>query len=92
MRNTIDLNVSEETMQAAYHTTTTILPGNKIEIELPEGTIGEAIEVIILLPNKTTQKKRSALDIIADARKIPPYRTPEEVDQDIQEEGNSWDD
>lgn len=79
-------------MQAAYHTTTTILPGNKIEIELPEGTLGEVIEVIILLPNKPTPKKRSVLDIIADAQKIPPYRTPEEIDRDIQEERNSWDD
>jgi hypothetical protein len=79
-------------MQAAYHTTTTILPGNKIEVELLEGTIGESIEIIILLPNKPTQKKRSALDIIADAQKIPPYRTPEEIDQDLQEERNSWED
>lgn len=79
-------------MQAAYHTTTIILPGNKIEIELPEGTIGEAIEVIILPPRKFTQERRSVLDIIADAQKIPPYRTPEEIDRDIQEEGNSWDD
>jgi hypothetical protein len=79
-------------MQAAYHTTTTILPGNKIEVELPEGTIGEAIEVIILLPSKPIQTKRSVLDILADAKKIPPYRTPEEIDRDLQEERNSWDD
>ena len=30
-------------MQAAFHITTKILPGNKIEIQLPEGAIGEEI-------------------------------------------------
>jgi hypothetical protein len=79
-------------MQAAYHTTTTVLPGNKIEIELPEGTIGDAIEVIVLLPIKPQTPKRSVLDILADAHKIPSYRTPEEIDRDIQAERDSWDD
>jgi len=32
-----------ETMQAAFHITTKVLPGNKIEIQLPEGAIGEEI-------------------------------------------------
>jgi hypothetical protein len=39
-----------ETMQAGFHITTKISPGNKIEIQLPEGAIGEEIEVIVLLP------------------------------------------
>jgi hypothetical protein len=84
-------------MQAAYHLTTTILPGNKIEIELAEGTVGDAIEVIVLLPNppKPTHPKftkRGILDILAEAHKLPPYRTPEEIDRYLQEERDSWDD
>ena len=77
-------------MQAAYHMTTTVLPGHKIEIQVPESTIGEAIEIIVLLPDKTKLKKRNVLDILADAHKLPPYRTPEEMEQDIEEERNSW--
>ena len=77
-------------MQAAYHMTTTVLPGHKIEIQVPESTIGEAIEIIVLLPDKTKTKKRNVLDILADAHKLPPYRTPEEMDRDIEEKRNSW--
>lgn len=44
-------------MQAAYHMTTTVLPGHKIEIQVPESTIREAIEIIVLLPDKTQTKK-----------------------------------
>ena len=79
-------------MQAAYHITTIVLPGHKIEIQVPESTIGDAIEIIVLLPNKSKPKKRNVLDILADAHKLPPYRSPEEMERDIQEERNSWDD
>jgi hypothetical protein len=47
----------EEIMQAAYHMKTTVLPGHKIEIQVPESTIREAIEIIVLLPDKTQTKK-----------------------------------
>lgn len=78
-------------MQAAFHITTKVLPGNKIEIQLPEGTIGEEIKVIILLPEKPQVPKRSALEILADAHTLGSFRTPEEIDQYIQDEKNSWD-
>ena len=86
------INSMAEIMQAAYHITTTVLPGHKIEIQVPESTIGDAIEIIVLLPDKPKSRKRSVLDILADAHKLPPYRTPEEMECDIQEERNSWDD
>lgn len=39
-------------MKTALRVITKILPGNKIEIEIPEGEIGEDIEVIVMLPEK----------------------------------------
>lgn len=30
-------------MQAAFHITTKVLPGNKIEIQLPEGAIAQGL-------------------------------------------------
>jgi hypothetical protein len=44
-----------------------------------------------LIPNGTPIHKRSVLDILAEADQLPAYRTPEEIDRDIQEERNSWD-
>ncbi|NJO75077.1 MAG: hypothetical protein HC833_15715 [Leptolyngbyaceae cyanobacterium RM1_406_9] len=78
-------------MQAAFHIVTRVLPGNKIEIQLPEGTIGKEIEAIVLLPEKAQIPKRSALEILADAHRLRSFRTPEEIDQYIQDEKNSWD-
>jgi hypothetical protein len=39
-------------MQPALHLTTKVLPGNKIEIEIPEGEIGDTVDVFIVLPEK----------------------------------------
>lgn len=78
-------------MQAALRVVTKILPGNKIEIEIPEGEIGEDIEVIVMLPEKPKSPKRRALEILEAAHKLAPFRTIEEIDLDLQMERNSWD-
>jgi hypothetical protein len=36
-------------------------------------------------------RKRRVLEILAAAHQLPPGRTPEEIDRDLQEERNSWD-
>jgi hypothetical protein len=79
-------------MQSALRITTKVLPGNKIEINLPDSTIGEDIEVIVVLPENPKKNKRRALEILDAAHKLGPFRTPEEVDRYIQEERDSWDD
>jgi hypothetical protein len=79
-------------MQSAIRITTKVLSGNKVEIELPPGSIGEEVEVIVLLPEKPAAQSRSAIDIIKEAHsKQQTFRTPEEVDQYIREERDSWD-
>jgi hypothetical protein len=35
--------------------------------------------------------KRSVLEILAEAHQLPAYRTPAEIDRDIQAERDSWD-
>lgn len=77
-------------MQSAIRITTKVLSGNKVEIELPPGSIGEEVEVIVLLPEKPAQS-RSAIDIINEARnRQQTFKNPEEVDQYIREERDSW--
>jgi hypothetical protein len=47
----------------------------------------------LIYSNSTTapSPKRSVLEILAAAHKLPAYRTPEEIDRDIQAERDSWD-
>ena len=78
-------------MQSALRVTTKVLPGNKIEIQIPEAQIGDNVDVFVILPEKTETKKRSVLEIIEESRRRHPSRTAEEIDRQLQEERSSWD-
>ncbi|MDJ0693126.1 MAG: hypothetical protein QNJ49_06330 [Mastigocoleus sp. MO_167.B18] len=78
-------------MQSALRVTTKVLPGNKIEIQVPEAQIGDNVDVFVILPEKAETKKRSVLEIIEESRKRHPSRTAEEIDRQLQEERSSWD-
>jgi hypothetical protein len=79
-------------MNAAYHTTTTVLPGHKIEITAPQLREGEQVQVFVVSAPVTAPKSGpSALDIIESLKGHRLFRTPEEVDRYIDEERNSWD-
>ena len=41
---------------------------------------------------KSKTKQRRALEILDTAHKLGPFRTPEEIDRQIREERDSWDD
>ncbi|MBD2431578.1 MULTISPECIES: hypothetical protein [Fischerella] len=77
-------------MQSALHITTKVLPGNKIEIEIPEAQIGDSVDVFVVLPQKVETKKRSVIEIIEESRSRHPSRTAEDIDRQIQEERLSW--
>ena len=78
-------------MQPALHLTTKILPENKIEIEIPEGEIGDTVDVFVVLPEKSKAKKRSVMEIIEESRSRNAHRTAEDIDRQIQVERDSWD-
>ena len=78
-------------MQPALHLTTKVLPGNKIEIEIPEGEIGDTVDVFVVLPEKDKSKKRSVLEIIEASRSRNTLRSAEDIDRQLREERNSWD-
>ena len=78
-------------MQPALHLTTKVLPGNKIEIEIPEGEIGDTVDVFVVLPKKPESKKRSVLEIIEESRSRNTLRSAEDIDRQIREERESWD-
>ena len=78
-------------MQPALHLTTKVLPGNKIEIEIPEGEIGDTVDVFVVLPKKPQDKKRSVLEIIEESRSRNSLRSAEDIDRQLREERDSWD-
>lgn len=78
-------------MQSAIRITTKVLSGNKVEIELPPGSIGKEVEVIVLLPEKPQPGRRNVLELLEEIRSRHASRTVEEIDRELQAERNSWD-
>lgn len=78
-------------MQSALHITAKVLPGKRIEVEIPEAQIGDSVDVFVILPEKVETKKRSVLDIIEESRRRHASRTAEDIDAQLREERISWD-
>ncbi len=70
---------------------TTVLPGHRLEISVPEMPVGAKVEVIVVLPEKPIPPRRSMLEFLAT---LPPgpllFKTPEEANRYLQEERDSW--
>jgi len=78
-------------MQPALRITTKVLPGNKIEIEIPEAEIGDSVDVFVVLPEKVETKKRSVIEILEEVHAKRPPKSAEEIDRQLREERESWD-
>jgi hypothetical protein len=84
-------------MQSALRIETKVLPGNKIEINLPlseiPDSVGQNVEVIVLLPEKkSVSKSQSILEVIEEIRRQrPDGRSVEEINRDLQAERDAWD-
>jgi hypothetical protein len=89
-------------MQSALHITTTIQPGNKIELQIPDGGIGDTVEVFVILADKATtpppsvgvasrsKDRQSILATIDTIHSQQPSRTAAEIEQQIQEARDGW--
>lgn len=78
-------------MQSALHIKSKVLPGNKLEIDVPDGAVGDSVDVFIILPQKTEPKQVSVMDILKELPGKRLFQTPEEADKYLQEERDSWD-
>jgi len=81
-------------MNTAYHTTTTVLPGLRIEFVAPELREGEQVQVVVIPASPSPQERKSgpsALEIIESYHGHRLFQTAEEVDRYINEERDSWD-
>lgn len=79
-------------MQSALHITTTIQSGNRIELQIPDGGIGDTVEVFVILADKSLPTKQlSILSMIDTIHSQQPSRTSDEIEQQIQEARDGWD-
>lgn len=81
---------STSIMQFALRIRTKVLPGNKLEIELPPGSEGEEVDVFVVLPEPKAQR-RNILEFIKQARSQYAVKTAEEIDRQLQTEREAWD-
>jgi hypothetical protein len=77
-------------MQADVRVITKVLPGNKVKIELPEGYVGEDVEVIVVFPQALSTGRRNVLKLLEDIRSRHPQRSAEDIERDLAAE-TSWD-
>ena len=80
-------------MQAALKRQTIVLSGGKIEFDAPELPEGASVEVIVMLSEKDTPQtlpRRSVMDIIAELGGHRLFASPDEVDNHLKQERDSW--
>ena len=75
-------------MQKSLHVKTTVQPGGKVEIAIPELRAGQTVDVVVTRSAST--ERRSVVDILAEAPGQRLFKTAKEVDEYIAEERASW--
>ncbi len=88
-------------MQTALRVTTRVLPGHRVEITAPELPLGEAVDVFVVMPTLTNvlpevqphaEERGSIWELIQSLPSGPrSASTWEEIEQNLQEDRNSWD-
>ena len=77
-------------MESALRIKTKVLVGNKVEIELPPGSVGQEVEVFVVLPPQHESRRGDVLDLLDTIRTSHQGRTISEIDRQIQGERESW--
>ncbi len=71
-------------MQSAIRITTKVLAGNKLEIQVPPGSVGEEVEVFVIIPEKPPWR-RKVLQLLTEIRRRHVSITIEEIDRELQQ-------
>lgn len=78
-------------MPTTVHKTTTVLPGNRIEIVAPELREGQAVDVFLVVSATGGRESSSALDAIRSLQGHRFFSSSAEADAYLATERNSWD-
>jgi hypothetical protein len=78
-------------MPANLRLQTTVLPGHRLEISNPGLPEGARVEVIVVLPEQSSQPRMSMLEFL---KTLPPgpraFPTWEEYERHLREEKDAW--
>ncbi len=77
-------------MQAALGMTAVVQPGGKIEVTDTQLPVGQAVEVIVLLPSPPAIPRRSIVAVLAEAPGHLAFQTADEVDAYLRAERDAW--
>lgn len=78
-------------MPSAIYLKTQVLPDHKIEIQDPNLTVGETVDVFVVVSKKIPREPISILDFIDQLPGQQQFKTAEDVDQYLRQERDSWD-
>lgn len=70
---------------------TKVLAGSKIEVTCNEFRAGEDVDVVVERPAPAPTNGQSALEVIASLKGHRLFKSPQEVDQYLARERDSWD-
>ncbi len=58
-------------MQSALHITAKVLPGNRLEVQLPDGAEGQEVEVFIVMPIVPARTPDPKIALLAEMSRDP---------------------
>ncbi len=84
------MTVKDRAMDVDVRIEATVLPGGRIELQIPQLREGERVEVLVR-PETPRSRRESMLDFLR-RRPAPPgaFATPEAVDTFLRAERNAW--
>lgn len=78
-------------MQTALRLTGIVQPGSRAEVFSPSLPDGQAGDVIVLFSQPLSNKRRSVMDVLAEAPGHPAFQTAEEVETYVRKEREAGD-
>ncbi|MBC6419232.1 MAG: hypothetical protein GDA44_10875 [Prochloron sp. SP5CPC1] len=78
--------------QPTLRITARVLPGKKIQIQLPPNSVvGEEVDVFVVLSSPPQVEQPNILEFIETARKRYAKRPAEDIEEQIRAERDTWD-
>ena len=80
-----------KTMGSAIHIKTRVLPGKKIEVSSGNLEEGQPVDVFVIIPARPHIRRKSVLQMLNSTPAPGVFASPDEVDEYIRKERDSWD-
>jgi hypothetical protein len=78
-------------MSSAIHIKTRVLPGKKIQIASDDLVEGQAVDVFVITSERPKRPRTNVLELLRSTPAPGVFATPDEVDEYIERERDSWD-